>query len=261
MFKMVMDHPSFPTADLSSLRTLMIGAAPVPVAMLETYQARGVATIQGYGLTEAGGFNLYLSAADSVRKVGSTGVEALYCQVKAVNDADQETAPGEVGELLVAGPCVTPGYWRNEEATAAAFLDGWLRTGDLVTRDEEGYYTVVDRKKDMVISGGLNVYPAEVESVLFGFEEIAEAAVVGLPDEKWGERVTAFIKLHPGRELTADEVIARCRRDLAAYKVPKQVEFVDEMPKTVSGKIQKRVLRDQYGRPNEPSGAGAGADA
>jgi fatty-acyl-CoA synthase len=245
MVKMLIDHPAFERAEWTSMREVQVGAAPVPEAMLEVLQAKGVSVTQGYGLTEGAGFNSSLGSQDSIRKLGSTGRGSMYCRVKVVNDAGEETAPGEVGELLLSGPQIMLGYWNNPEATADALEGGWLHTGDLVIRDEEGYIYVKDRKKEMIISGGLNVYPAEVESVLYRFDEIAECAVIGLPDEMWGERVTAVVVLKPGRELSGDDVIARTRAELAAYKTPKQVIFVEAMPKTVSGKFQKRALRDR----------------
>ncbi len=245
MFKMIADHPDFARADWSTLRSVMLGGAASPISLLEALQAKGVKGVQGFGLTESGALSLVLEESDAARKIGSTGSPCVYVDAKVVDAAGAEVAPGEIGELLLSGPCIMQGYWENPVATAETLVDGWLHTGDLVTRDADGDVYVKDRKKEMIISGGLNVYPAEVENVLYRFDEIAECAVVGLPDETWGERVTAVVTLRPGRQLGEAELIRRARAELAAYKTPKQVVFVDTLPKTVSGKVQKRVLRDR----------------
>lgn len=242
MWKAMLDHPTFADTDLSSIRLGFIGAAPVPLPLIDAYRARGVPFAQAYALTEGNGLCLSLPTEDIARKLGSCGLDLLYCEGKVVDDAGSECAPGEVGELVLRGPVVFAGYWNDPEETARTLVDGWLHTGDLATRDDEGYFTIVDRKKDLIITGGLNVYPAEVESVLYGVDGVREAAVVGAPHDHWGEEVVAVIA---GKDLTEDAVLTGAREGLAGYKVPKRVIFVDELPKTMSGKIQRRrVLAD-----------------
>jgi fatty-acyl-CoA synthase len=177
------------------------------------------------------------------RKAGSAGIPSAGIQVRLLDQERREVADGEVGELWLRGPAVTSGYWRNPEATRATIVDGWLRTGDAARRDEDGFYTLVDRFKDMYISGGENVYPAEVESVLRWQTGIVDAAVVGVPDPRWGESGAAFIVVAPGATVSDDEVLAFCRSRLAGYKLPKQLIRVAELPRTASGKIRKDLLR------------------
>lgn len=243
MWKAMLDHPRFADTDLSSLQLGFIGAAPVPLPLIEAWQARGVPFAQAYALTEGNGLGLYLPPDDIERKLGSCGVSLLYSEGRVVDDAGAECAPGQVGELVLRGPVVFAGYWNDPDETARTLVDGWLHTGDLATRDHEGYFTIVDRKKDLIISGGLNVYPAEVESVLFGVDGVREVAVVGAPHDTWGEEVVAVVA--GSADLTEERVLAEARRGLAAYKVPKRVLFADELPKTMSGKIRRRdVLAD-----------------
>ena len=164
-----------------------------------------------------------------------------------------ELPRGEVGELLIRGPNITPGYWNNPEATAKSFVDGWLKTGDAARFDEEGFIYIVDRWKDMYISGGENVYPAEVENVLYQLTELAEAAIIGVPDERWGETGKAVVVLKPGHTLTADDVIAHCISKLAKFKVPATVEFIEALPRNATGKVLKRNLRDVYVDASQPA--------
>jgi fatty-acyl-CoA synthase len=243
----ILTHPAADSFDISSLTRLQTGGAPVPIELAEIAAKRNVAVIQGYGITEAtGGVNFFLPPEDAVRKAGSIGKVAPYDEVRVVDDHRQDVKPGDVGELLLRGPLVMQGYWNNEAATKETVVDGWLHTGDLARRDEEGYVTLAGRKKEMIITGGLNVYPIEVEQVLRTFPEIEDVAVVGLMDDTWGERVAAFVVLAPGARLTGDELIARSRASLAGYRVPKTVVFLDEFPRTASGKIRKPVLREQW---------------
>ena len=200
----------------------------MPEALLGTWHERGVEVVQGYGLTEAAPNVLCLPPEDAMRKIGSAGKPYPYVEV----DVSDE------GELLVRGPNVFPGYWRNEEATAAALAGGWLHTGDVVERDDEGYFWIKGRLKEMFISGGENVYPAEVESVLHEHPRVADAAVVGVADETWGEVGVAFVVGDVGEE----ELIAFCRDRLARFKVPKSVRFVDELPRNSMGKVVKGEL-------------------
>ena len=240
MWKAMLDHPRFADTDLSSIRLGFIGAAPVPLPLIKAWQERGVPFAQAYALTEGNGLGLYLPPEDIERKLGSCGLDLLYSEGKVVDPEGGECLPGEVGELVLRGPVVFAGYWNDPEETARTLVDGWLHTGDLATRDEEGYFSIVDRKKDLIITGGLNVYPAEVESVLFGIDGVREVAVVGAPHDQWGEEVVAVIAGAP--ELTEDGVLAAARRGLATYKVPKRVIFAPELPKTLSGKIRRREV-------------------
>lgn len=235
--------PDFKTADLSSLRYAIVGGEPMPRSLIETWHSKGVPVRQGYGLTEFGPNVFSLNEEDAIRKIGSIGFANFYIDTKIVNDRGEEVPPGEIGELVLSGPCCMSGYWNNEEATAQTIKEGWLYTGDLVTRDEEGYYYVAGRKKEMYISGGENVYPAEVEQVLHGLPQVREAAVVGIQDSTWGEVGRAFIALNPQQPpLSEAELEAYCRKNLAKFKVPKSFHFLNELPKGDSGKILKRKL-------------------
>ncbi len=248
LYQAMAQHPDFTAADLSRLRGAFVGAAPVPVELLETWQRKGVALRQGYGLTETGPLVLNLEAADAGRKAGSAGKPVLHAEVRVVAEAGtRDAAPGEVGELWVRGPAVTPGYWNNPEATRAAFVEGgWLRTGDAVRVDEEGFFFVVDRWKDMFVSGGENVYPAEVEKVLHHHPAVAEAAVIGVPDPKWGEVGRAVVVPKPGQAPTEAELRAHCAAALARYKVPRSVVFAEALPRNAVGKVHKPTLRQCF---------------
>ena len=236
--------PRFETADLSSLSRAVVGGAPMPEALLETWQERGVAIIQGYGLTEAAPNVLCLPPEDAVRKTGFAGKPYAHVDA-ALRDPESGKlleGPG-AGELVVKGPNVFAGYWGNAQATEAAFADGWLLTGDWAERDEEGYYRIADRLKDMYISGGENVYPAEVEAVLFQHAAVVDAAVLGVADERWGESGAAFVVLAEGADVTEEELIAHCRTSLAKFKVPKLVRFVPELPRSGMNKVLKNELK------------------
>jgi len=238
------EQSEFATVDLSSLRLAVVGGAPMPESLLATWLERGVGIVQGYGLTEAAPNVLCLPPEDAVRKLGYAGKPYPHVDV-ALRDPESgrllEGATG--GELVVRGPNVFPGYWRNPEATAAAFADGWLLTGDLAERDEEGYYRIVGRLKDLVISGGENVYPAEIEDVLHAHPAVSEAAVIGVPDERWGEACLAFVALRPGVEADEQELLEWCRARLARFKVPKDIRFVDGLPRSSMNKVLKDELR------------------
>jgi fatty-acyl-CoA synthase len=247
MFQMMLESPNFATAELGSVRFFVTGGAPCPIPLIEAYAGRGLTFKQGYGLTEAGPNCFTLDARDAVRKAGSVGFPNMHVDVRIVDDAGETVARGETGELLIQGPHVFPGYWGNEQATQAAFTDGWLRTGDLVRQDEDGYFYIVDRKKDMFISGGENVYPAEIEKALAAHPAIAEAAVIGVPHPKWGEVGRALVALRAGEKLTAEDVQAYLGEHLARYKIPKSVVFLDALPRNATGKIIKGDLRKQFG--------------
>ena len=231
-YQFIAKEPGFDDADLSSLRSAVVGGAPMPEALLERWQERGVAIVQGYGLTEAAPNVLCLSPEDAVRKAGWAGKPYPFVEVRLAGD----------GELQVRGPNVFPGYLRNSEATAAAFDGGWLRTGDAAERDEEGNYRIRGRLKDMYISGGENVYPAEVENVLLQHPSIADAAVVGVPDERWGEVGVAFVVPRSGDAPGEEEVRAYCAERLARYKVPRSVRFLEELPRSAMNKVLKDDL-------------------
>jgi fatty-acyl-CoA synthase len=216
----------------------------MPEALLETWSERGVDVVQGYGLTEAAPNVLCLPPEEASRKLGFAGKPYPHVEV-ALRDADTGTflAGAATGELVVRGPNVFAGYWRNDEATAAALTDGWLSTGDVAERDEEGFYRIAGRIKDMVISGGENVYPAEIEDVLHAHPAVVEAAVVGVPDERWGEVCAAFVVLRDGTTTSPDALREHCRARLAGFKVPKTFAVVDELPRSSMGKVLKDDLR------------------
>lgn len=245
MMDMLSRSPVFPDVNLTSLRYAIVGGEPMSLALIRIWQERGVPIRQGYGLTEFGPNVFSLNEADAIRKIGSIGFPNFYVDARVVDGNDAEVPPDTVGELVLRGPVCTPGYWNNPEATDSAIRNGWFHTGDLVRKDAEGYYYVVDRKKDMYISGAENVYPAEIELCLRSHPDVREVAVIGVPDERWGEVGKAVIALNPGAIATADEVLAFCSGRLAKFKIPKYVEFVDALPKSESGKILRRALRRQ----------------
>ena len=224
--------PGFADADLSSLRTAVVGGAPMPMSLLEAWRERGVEIAQGYGLTEAAPNVLCVPPDDAVRKAGFAGRPYPHVDVRL----------GAGGELQVKGPNVFAGYWRDPEATEAAFDDGWLRTGDVAEQDEEGFVRIVGRLKDMYISGGENVYPAEVEAALHEHDAVADAAVVGVRDERWGEVGVAFVVLRRDASTGEEQLVAHCRERLARFKVPSRVVFLDELPRTGAGKVPKQEL-------------------
>jgi len=242
-------HADFATADLSRIVGAFVGAAAVPLPLLETWQRKGIALRQNYGMTEAGPLILNLEAADALRKAGSAGKPVMHVEVRVVAEAAaRDVAPGEIGELWVRGPAVTPGYWHQPEATRAAFAEGgWLRTGDAVRVDEEGFITIIDRWKDMYVSGGENVYPAEVENVLYRHPAVAEAAVIGVPDLRWGEVGCAVVVPRNGMTVTEAELLTHCAAALARYKIPRSVMIVEALPRNAVGKVHKPALRRQFG--------------
>ena len=231
--------------DYSSLRWAMSGAAPVPVTLIHNYLDLGIEIQQVYGLTETCGPACLSLAGDGREKAGSAGRAFYYSEIRVVREDGTDTAPGEGGEVWVKGPHIMVGYWKRPEDTAEAIVDGWLHTGDVGIMDEDGCVTIVDRVKDMLISGGENVYPAEIENVLLGHEKVADAAVIGIPSEKWGESPLAVI-VAGDASLAADELIEFCQGKLAPFKAVKAVEFVGEIPRNPSGKILKRELREQF---------------
>jgi fatty-acyl-CoA synthase len=249
MFQAITMLPGFETADLSALRFLVAGGAPVPESLIRLFLARDVLFQQGYGLTECSPQVLYMDPGAALAKPGAAGRPGFFTDVRLVDaDGNDVTGAGARGELLVRGPHVMKGYWNRPEATAAALDgEGWLRTGDIAQVDEQGYYRIVDRAKDLVISGGENVYPTEVENVLYGHASIAEVAVIGVPDEKWGETVVAVAVPREGHSITLEELREFAGVSLARFKLPTRLEIVDALPRTASGKVLKYRLREIYG--------------
>jgi len=258
IWKMLLDAPELATADLSRVRAFFSGGAPLPHYLAEAYQARGVVFKQGFGMTEVGVNCFAMTPEDSLRKVGSIGKPMMFTEVRLVDEEGEDIAPGTVGEMLFRGPHVCRGYWNLPEETAAALdADGWFHSGDLARRDEDGFFYVAGRRKDMIISGGVNVYPAEIEAALLLHPAVADAAVVGVPDERWGEASVAFVLPLPGAEPTAEELAAHVAGRLARFKVPKHFRLVDELPRTPYGKVVKGELRERF----LAEGAGAGEPA
>ncbi|MEU9780135.1 long-chain fatty acid--CoA ligase [Streptomyces phaeochromogenes] len=247
MFEHVARHPRWADADLSSLRMLSCGGSPVPTPLIAAYQERGLTFLQGYGMTEASPGVLFLDAEHAVTKAGSAGVPHFFSDVRVVRPDLAPADIGETGEVVVRGPHVMPGYWGLPDETAAVFHDGWFRSGDAARIDEDGYVTIVDRIKDMIISGGENIYPAEIEDQLLAHPDIVECAVIGVPDEKWGEVPRAVVVPREDVALDPDEVLASLAGRLAKYKIPKSVVLADELPRTASGKLLKSRVRKRYG--------------
>ncbi|MFC3574068.1 long-chain fatty acid--CoA ligase [Streptomyces yaanensis] len=247
MFDQVARHPRWARADLSSLRILTCGGSPVPTPLIAAYQERGLTFLQGYGMTEAAPGTLFLDAEHAVSKAGSAGVPHFFSDVRVVRPDLTPVDVGETGEVVVRGPHVMPGYWGLPEETAAVFADGWFRSGDAAQVDEDGYVYIVDRIKDMIISGGENIYPAEIEDQLLTHPDIVECAVIGVADDKWGEVPRAVVVPREGTTLDPDDVIASLAGRLAKYKIPKSVVIADELPRTASGKLLKARVRSRYG--------------
>jgi fatty-acyl-CoA synthase len=247
MFLFLSHHPDFANADLSSIRMFICGGAPVPEPLLRLFLARGVPIQQGYGLTETAPMVTFLTAEYSLTKLGSAGRPPLFTDVR-IADPDNATItePLALGEVCVRGPNVLAGYWNRPNATAEAIdADGWFHTGDVGYLDEDGFLFIADRVKDMVITGGENVYPAEVESVLFAHPSIAEVAVIGLPDERWGEAVTAIV-VAMAEPPTLEDLRDFAGRSLARYKLPTRLQIVDVLPRNPAGKVLKFELRDRF---------------
>ena len=257
IYQFMAQHPSFAGSDFSRLVIGGVGGAPMPVPLLKAWEARGVALQQGYGMTETSPAVMVLDKEDAARKAGSSGKPVLHTEVRIVRPDGSDADIGELGELWVKGPNVTPGYWNRPDANGSSFTDGWLHTGDATRIDEDGFYYIVDRWKDMYISGGENVYPAEVESVLHQLTAVAEAAIIGIPNEQWGEVGMAVIAVKPGHALTPAEIHAHCAANLARFKCPRLVEFVDALPRNATGKIHKPTLRKQFSvaKPTDASAA------
>ena len=253
MINFLLEHPAFDTYDLSSLRLVVYGGASIPADRLRAALDRFPCQFtQGYGLTETSPVLCVLPTEDHVtegpraRRIQGCGRPAHNVEVRIVGEDGRECADEEVGEITARGKNVMKGYWNQPEATAAAIRDGWFYTGDLAYRDADGYIYIVDRKKDMIVSGAENVYPREVEDVLYLHAGVREAAVIGVPSARWGETIKAVVVPRNGQSLAADELIAHCRAHLAHFKAPTSVDFIDELPRNASGKVLKRVLREPY---------------
>jgi len=251
MIYAILDHPKCRAADFSSLRLLSYGASPMaPARIREAMEVFGPVLVQSYGQTESPSNILFLSQEDHARgdvnTLGSAGMPYPGVTVELLDDNDNPVEPGQVGELCVRSPLVMDGYWKQPELTAEALRNGWLHTGDMAYRDAHGYYFLVDRKKDMIISGGFNVYPKEVENVLTGHPAVAAAAVIGVPDEKWGEAVKAVVVLRAGAVVGEDELKAAVRKAKGPVNTPKSIDFVEALPLTTLGKPDKKQLRECY---------------
>lgn len=245
MMDMMARTETFAKVKLASVRYAIVGGEPMPIELIRTWAGKGIPVRQGYGLTEFGPNVFSLNEEDAIRKIGSIGFPNFYIDVKIMDTSGREvTEANAVGELCLHGPCVTPGYWKNEKATKETIRDGWLHTGDLVRRDEDGYFYIVGRKKEMFISGGENVYPAELEQYLRTHQRVREVAVVGIRDPKWGEVGKCFYSTEDGQPLPETDFRDFCLQGLAKYKVPKQFVHLPELPKGASGKIQRLALNE-----------------
>lgn len=246
MLQMMSDLDYFREADLSSVRYAIVGGAPMPIPLINIWHQKGIFIRQGFGLTEVGPNCFSLHQDDAIRKKGSIGFPNFYIDAKVTRENGSECVANEVGELWLKSPVVTPGYWRKEKETSESITGGYFHTGDLVRKDEDGYFFVVDRKKNMFISGGENVYPAEIEAFIYTNPAVKEVAVIGVEDEKWGEVGKAYVVVKKESTLTGEEVIAWCKGNLAKYKIPKYVEITGEIPKTEAGKVNKKQLLKQH---------------
>jgi len=247
IWKMLAEAPEFATVDLGRVRWFISGGAPLPRHLIDVYRARGVILRQGYGLTEVGVNCFTMNDEEAWHKAGSIGRPMMFTEARVVDDAGAELGPEEVGELCFRGPHVSAGYWNRPEETARAYdADGWFHTGDMARVDADGFFYIAGRAKDMFISGGVNVYPAEIENVLLQHPELADAAVIGVEDDTWGEVGVAYIVLRPDAELDADTLPAYVGERLARYKIPKRFVVVDELPRTPYGKVVKGELVERW---------------
>lgn len=247
MYERMARHPRWAGADLSSMHHLNCGGAPVPTHLIETYQQRGLNFQQGYGMTEASPGTLFLDAEHAIDKAGSAGVPHFFSDVAVVGPDLAPVGVGETGEVQVSGPHVMPGYWGLPKESAEAFHDGWFRSGDLARVDPDGFVTIVDRLKEMIISGGENVYPAEVEDALLAHPDVVECAVIGVPDPQWGEVPRAVVVVREGSTAGPGEILGSLGGRLAKYKIPKSLVVAEELPRTASGKLVKTRIRARYG--------------
>ncbi len=247
MYDNLSAHEGWERADLSSLRLLLCGGSPVPHSTIRRYLGRGLSFVQGYGMTEAAPGVLLLDREHTETKLGSAGVPSFFTDVKVVDAEGNQVEVGARGEVLVSGPNVMQGYWGRPEDTAAVLNDGWFHSGDIATVDDDGYVYIVDRAKDMIISGGENIYPAEVENALYAHPAVARCAIIGVPDDRWGEVGKAVVVAATTDPPAAEELLEFLRGKIAGYKVPKHVTFVSELPVSGAGKVLKPLVRDLYG--------------
>jgi fatty-acyl-CoA synthase len=246
MYLMLSQYQDFDRHDLSSVRSWGSGGSALPPSLVQEFANKNIIIQQGFGMTETGPTVFLITKEDALRKAGSVGKPVMHTEVRILDREGNELGHDEVGELCVRGGNVTTGYWNRPEATAEALVDGWLHSGDAAKYDEEGFYTIVDRWKDMFISGGENVYPAEVENVIYQHPAVAEVAIIGVPDPKWQEVGKAIVVKKEKQSVTEEEIIAFCQDKLARYKIPKSVAFMDVLPRTAAGKVLKRELREQW---------------
>ena len=246
--KTLIETPKFKTADLTSVRWFTTGGAPLTKDIVDAFLKKGVLVKQGYGLTEAGPGVFALDPKDALQKLGSIGKPNLLIDVKVVNEKGEEVKPNTAGELLLRAPSLFGGYWNNPEETSKSIEGGWLHTGDIVKYDEDGFFYIIGRKKNVIRSGSESIYPEEIEKILVSHPKIQEAVVFGIPDEKWGEVPKALIVLKKGEEISREEVIKYCENKMAKYKIPKAIEFVDSIPKTPAGKVLREKLIEKYGK-------------
>ena len=263
MYQAIINFPNVGKYDLTSVKFCLSGAAPLPVEVCETFErVTGGKLVEGYGLTEASPVT-HCNPLFGKRKIGSIGLPFpdTECQIVNLETGEEPVPVNELGELRIKGPQVMKGYWNNPDETAESLKDGWLYSGDIAKMDEEGYFYIVDRKKDMIISGGFNVYPRDIDEVLFRHPKVKDAVAVGIPDPYRGETVKAYVVLKEGETSTEEEIISFCRENLAKYKVPAIVEFRQELPKTMIGKVLRKVLREEEMRKQELQGRSGGEEA
>ena len=240
--------PDFEKYSWDSINIILVYAAPVPVTLIKEYDAAGIEVRQLYGLTECTGPASVIDSENAITKAGSCGLPMFHSEVILVDDNGKEVGPEELGEVIIKAKNVMKGYWNLPEETKKAIKDGWLYTGDLAKKDADGFLYILDRKKDMIISGGENIYPAEIEDTILGHPQVADVGVIGYPHEKWGEAVKAIVVKKEGEELTKEELIEWCKGKMGRFKIPKDVEFADAIPRTPTGKILKRELREMYNK-------------
>lgn len=246
MYHMLIQSCTFLKMQFPSMHTFLSGGAPCPHKIYQAFEDKGLLFKEGYGMTEAGPNNFFIEPQQLKKKRGSVGKPMFYNRIRLIDETGKEVNCGEVGEILIQGPHLFDHYWNNPQATQEALINGWLHTGDLGKKDEDDDYYIVGRKKDMIISGGENVYPLEVEHLISQHTSVKEVAVIGIPDEKWGEMVTAVLVLHEEATLSKEELVEYCSKKLGKYKVPKETYFVNELPKTPVGKIDKKEMINLY---------------
>jgi long-chain acyl-CoA synthetase len=246
MFIGLLSHPEIASTDLTSIKVCISGSAPLPVEVIKDFEEKtGSIIIEAFGMTESSPATHVNPMNKTTRKIGSIGIPIAdtECRIVDLTNPMLDVPPGQPGELVIRGPQVMKGYLNMDNETAKTIIDGWLHTGDIATMDEDGYFYIVDRIKDMIISGGYNVYPRDIDEVLFEHSKIQEACAVGIPHPTRGEQIKAFVVLKEGATATSEEIMAYCKTKLATYKIPTSVQFMDELPKTNVGKVLRKELR------------------